>query len=203
MCYTVAVVGGVLLGTAIYSNYIHEPSRPADGNASNVWELAYLGYEHAEHANIVGDGLKSLQNDKSLQGQQDKIIEKIRDDPRYLEEAFTPDKITEPFSVDGPNGNWYEGLNKPAFWMVHTGRISATKINVSEGGTISTTWKVTDTFDYKPRWEKGISDEYNWFAVPLYFLYNIVGGAKEQYTTNAYWNQRIPPPPNACGRRCE
>lgn len=202
LCLSIAVAGGALLGAYIYSHYIHEPSRPADGNASTVFELTYLGYEHAEHANIVGEGLQSLMDQKSLQGHQTSLINQIRADPRYRAEAFAPEKISEGFTANGPSGHWYLAVTEPAFWMVHGGRISATQIKVSENGTISLTWKVTDKFDYIPRWEKGIFDPYNLFAVPMHFLYNTIGGAKKQYTTNAYWKQTIPPPPNSCGH-CE
>jgi hypothetical protein len=60
VCIAAAVIGGIILGTTIYNNGIREPSAPASGNASNVVDLMILGYEHAEHATIIGDGLQSL-----------------------------------------------------------------------------------------------------------------------------------------------
>ena len=80
--------------------------------------------------------------------------------------------------------------NQP-FWMVNNGILSATDIKVFADGTIETTWVVTDKFDFIPTMERNF--EYNFFAIPIYFFYNIVGGAKEQVPVNASWDETIPP----------
>ena len=178
----------------IYTHVIHTPSKPADGNASNLWDAVYLGYEHAEHANIVGEGLQSLQEDKSLQAAQDKIIEDIIDESFYRQEAYIPEDKFERFTANGSSGNWEQAAKEfnQAFWMVHTAIVSTTDTRVAADGTITTTWVVSDDFDYLPDFRnKGL--EYNFFAVLISFGYNVVLGAKTQYPTTATWTEVIPP----------
>ena len=76
--------------------------------------------------------------------------------------------------------------------MVHNGNLSATNISVAKDGTISTTWKVTDSFDFIPSFKKR-DIEYNLFALPTYFGYNIIYGAKKKIPINAYWKETISP----------
>ena len=79
-CFTGVVIDTIiceaLLGMAIYSHFIHEPSEPADVNASDLGDLLLAGYEHADHATITGEGLQSLQDDPSVRGAQRRIVEK-------------------------------------------------------------------------------------------------------------------------------
>jgi hypothetical protein len=153
----------------------------------------WLGYEHADHANITGEGLQSLKDDPSVQAAQGRIVDKITGKSEYGEQDFSLKDISDKFTANGSTGKWYQAAweGNQAFFMVHTGSLSATNIRVSADGTISTTWVVTDKFDYIPNAEKGFW--YNFFAVPTYFFYNIVGDAEEQYPTNAYWDETIPP----------
>jgi len=76
--------------------------------------------------------------------------------------------------------------------MVHTGTLSATDTSVAADGTFSTTWVVSDNFDYLPDFE-GHGFACNFFAVPIHFVYYIVLGAEDLLPTNAYWDLTIPP----------
>ena len=164
---------------------------------STLLDLLLLGYEHADHANITGEGLQSLQDDPSVQAAQDRLVDLINDDPRYGLEAYnvpTSEDLSSTFTANGLSRDWKQAAleNNQAFFMVHTGILSATNTTVTADGTISTTWKVSDNFDYLPDFE-GHGFDYNFFAVLNYFGYNIVLGAENQYPTNAYWQDTIPP----------
>jgi RHS repeat-associated protein len=195
ICLVAAIGGGVILGTAIFTNFIRAPSAPTDGNASTLSDLLLLGYEHADHANITGEGLQSLQDDPSVQAAQERLVDLINDDPRYGQEAYflsDSEDLSSTFTANGSSRDWIQAAleNNQAFFMVHTGTLSATNTTVAADGTISTTWKVSDNFDYLPDFEDHGFD-YNFFAVLNYLGYNIVLGAKEQYPTNAYWQDTI------------
>jgi hypothetical protein len=204
-CLVAAIGGGILLGTAIYSNFIRTPSAPADAYASNLSDLLVLGIEHADHATIVGDGLQSLQEDPSVKGAQKSIVNQIKSNPEYGNQPFVinGDYKSSTFTANGPSGNFLQaaGEGNPAFWMVHTGSISATDTKVSADGTISTTWKVDDHFDYIPDWTGRIDElktdpvryfAYNGFAQLIAPLYHGILNA-DPYQTNAYWDETIPP----------
>jgi hypothetical protein len=196
-CISCLIIAGIIVDIAIYNNFIRTPEAPADGNASTVTDLIMLGYEHADHANIIGKGLQDLQNDPSVQNAQAQIITQIKDDPRYGKEAYTisdSSKYSRMFNAVSASGNWKQAAyeNNQAFWMVHNGNLSATKTTVTKEGTISTTWKITDSFDFVPDFKKR-SFEYNLYAVPTYFAYNIIYGAKKKIPVNAYWKDTISP----------
>jgi hypothetical protein len=164
--------------------------------------LLLAGYEHADHANITGEGLQSLQDDPSIQAAQERIVDRIASKPGYGEEAFSLQKdLEDKFTANGPSRSWSQAAleGNPAFWMAHTGKVSATDINVSADGTIDLTWVVTDNFDYIPDWgNSGGRDgssywAYNIFATVVYPIYNGVLGAKEQVPVNAKWDETRPP----------
>jgi hypothetical protein len=188
------VGGGILLGTAIYNNFIREPSEPTDVNASDFGDLLLAGYEHADQANITGEGLQSLQDDPSVNESRERILEKITHKQGYGEQAFTLKDITDKrmFSAIGDNEAWWQaaGEKNQAFFMVYHARLSATNIQVSADGTIDLTWKVEDKFDFVPSMERGI--DYNAYAIPIYFFYNLIGGA-EEFPIYAEWDETIPP----------
>jgi len=85
-----------------------------------------------------------------------------------------------------------------AFWMVHTGTLCVTNTEVSANGTIATTWRVDDQFDYLPDWDNPARQAnnsyyaYNHFAQIASFFYHSFLRAP-QYPTNAYWDETIPP----------
>jgi len=195
-----AIGGGVLLGTAIYNNFIREPSEPADVNASNLGGLLLAGYEHADHANITGEGLQSLQDDPSVQAAQERIVDRITSKPYYGEQAFTHKDISDQFTANGPSGSWSQAAREgnSAFWMAHTGNVSATDINVSADGTMELTWVVSDNFDYIPDWDNSGGRDgssywaYNIFATIVNPIYNGVLGAKKQVPVNAKWDETRP-----------
>lgn len=81
--------------------------------------------------------------------------------------------------------------------MVHTASLYATNTHVSADGTISTTWKFEDQFDYLPAWgdhfRTGASYwVYNGFAQLIAPIYPGLLQA-EPLSTNACWNQTHPP----------
>jgi len=202
LCLAAAIGGGVFLGTAIYNNFIREPLEPADVNASNLGGLLLAGYEHAGHANITGEGLQSLQEDPSVQAAQERIVDRIASKPGYGEQAFSLQKdLEDQFTANGPNRSWSQAARagNPAFWMVHTGNLSATDINVSANGTMEITWVVSDNFDYIPDWDNSGDRDgssywaYNIFATIIYPIYNDVLDAKEQVPVNAKWDETISP----------
>jgi RHS repeat-associated protein len=194
LCITAAVVGGVVLGTAIYSHVIHQPSKPTDANASTAQELLYLGYEHAEHANITGDALQSIQDDRSVQAAQQKVIESIAGNSKYGEEPFFIQKSDpKEFTANGPTGNWVQALvdGNQAFWTVHSSSITATNTTVSADGTISATWHIQDDFDFIPGPNHALP--YNIWASLVHPIYNGIFAAKESFPIDVYWNQTHPP----------
>jgi hypothetical protein len=194
------------MATALYVGVRTMAAQPDGDNASNIWELMKQGVEQADHANITGEGLQSLQNDPSVQGAENRIIADIKKDPSYGKQAYLiPGDYTDSedpsFTANGPSKNFLVGLatSNPAFLMVHSGTLYATNTKVSKDGTISTTWKVDDNFDYIPDWENKNHRSffhkwtYNigaWISQPIY---NGLLGAKKQVRTNAYWQQTILP----------
>jgi hypothetical protein len=171
------------------------------GDAGNIVDLIVAGLQHDKHANIVNEGLQSLQDDPSVKDAQTRIINQITGKPEYEEQAFSLKDITDPngFTANGPSGDWHQAAREgnQAFWMVHSGSISATNIKVSADGTISTTWHIHDYFDFIPGPDH--SEEYNSWASKVHYIYNEILGAEESYPTDTYWNETIPPT-NSCER---
>ncbi|HMN15759.1 MAG TPA: hypothetical protein PKD55_25870, partial [Bellilinea sp.] len=202
LCLVAAVGGGVLLGAAIYNNFIRVPAEPADVNVSNLMDLLLAGYERADHATITGAGLQSLQDDPSFQAAQQRAFDRITNKPEYQVQDYPHEDIFGFFTANGPGRNWYQGARDGnlAFWMVHTGTLSATNIQVSADGTIEITWVVTDQFDYLPDWgnsgrRDGLSYwAYNSYASVIHPLYNGVLGAR-QVPISASWNETKYPSP--------
>jgi RHS repeat-associated protein len=175
---------------------------------SHVVGLIFLGIIHAPSATVVGEGLQSLREDPSLKAAKDRLITKIREKPQYGKTAYTYDKIESTnFTANGPDKQWTSGFKNgnQAFFMVHTGTLSATNVQVYADGTISARWIIEDQFDYLPDWVGRIDDL---FENPgSYFAYNV--GAElvssiyhdrlgaDPYPTNAYWNEITPPEYNS------
>jgi RHS repeat-associated protein len=189
----------VYTGVAVYVGARTRLAQPDGNNASDIWELMKQGVNQADQVNITGEGLQSLQDDPSVKAKQDKIIASIKDDPRYGEQDFSisndyTDLEDGPlFTADGPSKKFLGGLvtGNPAFLMVHSGYLYATNTKVSKDGTISTTWRVDDQFDYIPDWKnKGLA--YNIGATISAPIYYGMLGAKRQFRTNAYWKATIP-----------
>jgi hypothetical protein len=188
----VLIIGAVVL--------TGDTSHSRAGDAENFFDLLAAGLQHDTHANIVGAGLKSLQDDPSVQAAQDRIVNTIRNYPDYGEQSFSiPNDIPDKFTANGPSGNWKQAAEtlNPAFWMVHTGEISATNIIVSGDGTISTTWHIHDHFDFIPGTDH--TEEYNKWASIIHPIYNGLFHAEESYPTDAYWKQIILPSNSSCG----
>jgi hypothetical protein len=198
LCVAMAYVA-----TAIYVSARTMSAQPVGNNASNIWQLMKLGAEHADHANITGEGLQSLENDPSVQDAEGRITAQIKSDPKYEEQSFSPKTDPSPFTADGPSRNFVTGLltGNPAFLMVHSANLYATNTKVSANGTITTTWEVSDNFDYLPDWNNHQRPhywEYNIGATLSYPIYYGFLRAKPQVPTTAEWNQTILPT-NSCG----
>jgi RHS repeat-associated protein len=188
---------------AVVAVVLTETAQPVGDNASNIWELVKLGVEQADHAYITGDGLKNLEDDPSVQAKENKIADDITGDPRYGKQAFSiQGDYTDPkepsFTADGPSRNFAIGFltGNQGFLMVHSATLYATDTQVSENGTISTTWKVEDQFDYLPDWQNHARPhywEYNLTAqfvvAPIYYGWL---NAKAQVPDTAEWHQTIP-----------
>jgi len=185
-CLVAALVMGAIILTG-------DSPRVGAGEAANVTDLIIDGLQHEEHANIVGDGLQSLQDDPSVQAAQGRVVDVITGAPEYGKQAYSPSDISDQFVADGPSGNWMEAAinGNQAFWMVRGGTISATNTNVSADGTIATTWHVQDNFDFIPGPDR--SADYNFWASIVHYFYNDLLGAEESFPTDAYWNESIPP----------
>jgi RHS repeat-associated protein len=194
-CPICLVAAVVIIGMIVLAADTPQVTAPAaNGNASSVSDLIQLGLEHAPHANITGEGLQSLQDDPSVKAEQSNIVGAITHDPKYGEQSFSvQSSFPKQFTANGPSGNWLQaGLtNNQAFWMVHSGTISATNTQVSADGTISTTWHIHDNFDFIPGPDR--SATYNSWASIVHLIYNDLLGAEETYPTDAYWNETIPP----------
>lgn len=195
----VCIVAALVIGAIVLSG---DTPRLGPGGAGYVTDLVVAGLQHEGHANIVNEGLESLQNDPSVQGAQDRIVALITNKPEYREQPFSINEdITARFTADGPSGNWKQAFweGNQAFFMVRNADISATNTNVSADGTISTTWHTDDKFDFIPGPNR--SKDYNYFASIIYPIYNGLLRA-ESYQTEAHWNQIIPPSnsSNSCGR---
>lgn len=81
--------------------------------------------------------------------------------------------------------------------MVRHGKLSAAGIQVFKDKTIMLKWIIDDNFDFVPDMNRGFF--YNFYAVPSYLGYNIIGGAKKTYPISTEWKQTIPPPsPFSC-----
>lgn len=131
--------------------------------------------------------------DPSVKDAQGRVIDFITDNPNYGKHDYSHSDVTDQFTANGPSRNWKEAAitGNQAFWMVHTGTITATNIQVSADGSITTTWHIHDYFDFIPG--PNHSDEYNYWATKVHYVYNNLLGAEETYPTDAYWNATIPP----------
>src|SRR5688572_6278986 len=78
---------------------------PIDTNASDLSDLIQLGIDHTENANIVGEGLKSLQDDPSVQSAQRNIVNIITGKPEYGEQSYSLNDLSDDFTANGPTGN--------------------------------------------------------------------------------------------------
>lgn len=205
-------ITGVVLYAAfsMYATAQVDNANPVGNNASNIWELMKLGVNHADRANITGEGLQSLKDDPSVQGAERNIVAQIGNDPRYGNQAYTiptNDKYHDDFTADGPSGNWATAFRteNPAFLMVHTAELYAANTKVSEDGTISITWEARDQFDYIPDLLNtggrsfGSYLAYNAGALAVAPIYYGMLHAKPQVSTTATWNQTIGPS-NSCLR---
>jgi hypothetical protein len=165
------------------------------GDASNFGQLMAIGIVHRQHANIVCEGLQSLQDDPSVKDAQGKAVDFITNNSDYRKKAYSykDDISTGQFTANGPSRNFKQAAKEgnPAFWMVHTGELSATNTKVSADGTITTTCHIHDKFDFIPGPEH--NQFYNFCATIIHPIYNGLLGAKESYPTDAYWNEIIPP----------
>jgi RHS repeat-associated protein len=176
-------------------------------NASNLGDLLGMGLQHADHANIVGEGLQRLQNDPHLKGVQDIIIGQIRNYPEYGNQSFNLTmQGPENFTADGGD-NWFldgflSGDASSGFWTVHTGQISSTNVDVSADGTISTTWKVEDQFDYLPAWDDHSRPHYLVYNIAAQVIAPIYHGLlnADPFPTNAYWNSIYHPVKNSSSK---
>ncbi len=200
VCVGVALVIGAILLTGDTPQEITRPAT-ADSNASNIGDLLQLGIEQADHANITGEGLQSLQNDPSVQAAEGRIVDKIRTEPGYGQQSFSlPGNFgKENFTANGGSGIWWKGAleRNQAFYMIHTGSLYATNTKVSTDGTIVTTWKIEDQFEYLPAWEDTFRQGANYWAYNGYAqivapIYHGLFRAKP-FPTNAYWDETIPP----------
>jgi hypothetical protein len=192
----ICIAALVIIGAIVLSG---DTPRTGPDDAENFFDLLAAGLQHDKQANIVGAGLKSLQDDPSVQAAQGKIVNYIKTDPNYGNQSFSPQNVpSKQFTADGPSGDWNQAATtgNPAFWMVHTGEISATNTNVSGNGTISTTWHIQDQFDFIPGPDH--SDTYNKWASIIHPIYNGLLHAEETFPTDAYWKQVIPAK-NSCG----
>jgi hypothetical protein len=188
------------VAATIIAIVLTETAKPVGDNASNIWELMHLGVEHADHANITGAGLQSLENDQSVQSAEDKLVADIRSNPNYGKQAFSIDSGNKMFTAGDINGSWVLGAltGNPSFYMVHTAILYDTNTRVSANGTISTTWEVRDNFDYIPAWGDHTTRPnllnylaYNIGATLVSPIYYGLLGAKPQIPTTANWDQTI------------
>ena len=163
------------------------------GEAASVFDLVADGLQHEKHANIVNEGLQSLQDDPSVKAAQEKLVNIITSNPKYGEQAYSPADVSGQFTANGPSRNWKQAAitGNQAFWMVHTANLSATNIKVSADGTVSIIWHVYDDFDFIPGPDH--TEEYNDWASGVHYIYNDFLGAEESFPTDAYWNETIPP----------
>jgi RHS repeat-associated protein len=121
-------------------------------NATDFWGLALRGILHFPDAKIIGQGLESIKQDPDIISKQEKMIQEMAANPEYGQDAYTPKHI-EPEQIDlGEHGSLSKNVFDQNFWMVHLAMLSATNAKVSADGTITTTWKVTDSFDFEPDW---------------------------------------------------
>nr|MDQ3004853.1 DNRLRE domain-containing protein [Chloroflexota bacterium] len=195
----VCVVAALVIGAVVLTG--DAPHLKA-GDAGNIIDLLVAGVQHDKHANIVNEGLQSLQDDPDVKDAQKQIVNAIKNDPRYKEQSFfirSSDPI--PFTAEGPSGNWKQAFWEvnQAFFMVRNAKISATNVKVSADGTIDLTWHTDDKFDFIPGPKR--SKDYNKFASIWYPIYHGLLRA-ESFQTEANWNQIIPPSnsSNSCGR---
>ena len=186
----ICLVALIIIGAVVLNA---DTPRQGPGDAGNVMDLVTDGLQHEEHARIVGEGLQSLQDDPSVKDAQGRVIDFITDNPNYGKHDYSHSDVTDQFTANGPSRNWKEAAitGNQAFWMVHTGTITATNIQVSADGSITTTWHIHDYFDFIPG--PNHSDEYNYWATKVHYVYNNLLGAEETYPTDAYWNATIPP----------
>jgi RHS repeat-associated protein len=204
VCFVVGA-GLILYGIAAIAVIAQtEAAKPVGNNASNIQELMKLGVDQADHANITGEGLQSLEDDPSVQGAESRIIAKIREKPEYGTEAFSIDNSNSPydtFTADGPGRSWAKGLaeQNPAFLMMHRATLYATDTHVTADGTISTTWEARDQFDYIPdllnTGGRSLKNylAYNAGAIVMAPIYYGMLHARPQVRTTADWNQTIFP----------
>jgi hypothetical protein len=152
------LIAALVVGTIVLTGDtpLIMPSLPlSNDQAATLGDLLLMGINQSTNANLVGEGLQDLQNYLHIKGAQIDILNDIRNYPNYDQQPFeVPISEPEDFTANGPDGNWWTGAisGNPSFWMVHTANLYVTNAKVYRDGTIVTTWKIEDQFDYLPAW---------------------------------------------------
>jgi len=168
-------------------------------NATGFWELAARGVLQANAANIVGQGLAQLKRDPAVTSFQNETLDKIMSNSQYGQNAFTPNDKSDSVYV-GDHGNTIVNLFDENNWMVHAGTMTATNMNVSKDGKITTTWQISDNFDFRSDWSDHTTRtglaywKYN-ISAALFgdFLYHGIFGATDDLSTTATWYTTLCP----------
>jgi RHS repeat-associated protein len=140
---------------------------------------------------LSGQGLNNLMSDQRLLSQvQERIVESVKNDPRYGVEAFTRHR-SEGNSVtfgDG-EGNKLQDAFYSQTWYARAAKIDA-DIQVTETGEIHIMYTFEDTLDLRPDWDNEARNEsgYNFWTGRVFGpIWHDLLGASDTMKVNAYW----------------
>jgi RHS repeat-associated protein len=186
-----------------------------DNKASSLVELMLLALLKREEAEITGEALDDIENDKSLAETRNKDIEDIKTDPRYGKAEFDKDLGRRPNEF----GNYGKGMLDDAFeniqtlklrsqtWTVRNANVT-TSVDVSKTGDMTFNYSLDDTLDLVPDWFSGKRVGWKGFAYNVITTYGLIEwhgilGASRM-KTKANWSYTVPAAcTNAEGTNCK
>jgi RHS repeat-associated protein len=170
--------------------YVYE-----NNQADNVGGLMVLAFFQELSAEITGNALNDIANDKTLLAIQNSRIEEIKSDPRYGKDEFSLDFGSKPVTFgEMGNNNMFEDATHSQTWTVRAANVN-TVAKVSNAGEITFNYELNDRLDLRPDWDSGMRTGWSGFG------YNVVTtitgavwhnflGAREM-DTHASWTNTV------------
>jgi RHS repeat-associated protein len=144
-----------------------------DNKASNLEELMLLALLDRAEAEITGEALDDIENDKSLAETRNQDITEVRNDPLYGKSEFSENLGKRPIEF----GNYGKGMLDDAThrqtWTVRNANVT-TFVNVSKTGDMTFNYSLDDTLDLVPDWFSGKRTGWKGFAYNVITSYGYI-----------------------------
>lgn len=143
--------------------------------------MMIAGLNQESHFDITGEGLEKIKQDPAIKETQKDIMN-----------SKNPVEV-EPVRTDlAGDGSLLGQSRDETFWMVNVGWLSATDVQVSSSGKITTTWLLEDIFNFRPLKESEFRSDTALAKndIPAYIIggiYHDILGATDEMTSSATW----------------